>query len=156
MLRENEMNDTLERDDLMLLNAAMAGVLEPVPPPAALKAQILTAVRGIPQDSVLIRAAEGRWSKVADGVRVKALSFDKERNTATLLMVLEPGSTLPEHGHHGAEQTFVVSGSCRIGAISLRAGDFHAAGAGSHHGTVVSDEGCELLLVVDKDDCLAA
>ena len=89
------MNGTLERDDLMLLNAAMAGVLE-------------------------------------------------------------PGSILPEHQHHGPEQTFVVSGSCRIGALSLRAGDYHATGAGSHHGTVVSDEGCELLLVVDKDDCLAA
>lgn len=150
------MNEMLERDDLMLLNAAVAGVLEPVAPPPALKAQILTAVRGIPQDSVLVRAVEGRWTKVADGVRVKALSFDKERHTATLLMVLDPGATLPEHGHHGAEQTFVVNGSCRIGAMALRKGDFHAAGAGSHHGTVVSDEGCELLLVVDNDDCLAA
>lgn len=150
------MNEMLERDDLMLLNAAMAGVLEPVAPPPALKAQILFAVRGIPQDSVILRAHEGRWTKLADGVRVKALSSDKARHTATLLMVLEPGSILPEHEHHGPEQTFVVSGSCRIGALSLRAGDYHATGAGSHHGTVVSDEGCELLLVVDKDDCLAA
>jgi anti-sigma factor ChrR (cupin superfamily) len=150
------MNDVLDRDDLMLLDAAMAGVLEPVAPPAALKAQILTAVRGVPQDSVLIRASEGRWTKLARGVRVKTLSFDRERGTATLLMVLEPGTTLPEHEHHGPEQTFVVSGSCRIGTLSLRMGDFHAAGAGSHHGAVVSDEGCELLLVVDKDDCLAA
>jgi len=150
------MNEMLERDDLMLLNAAMAGVLEPVAPPPALKAQILFAVRGIPQDSVTLRAGEGRWTKLADGVHVKALSFDKERNTATLLMVLEPGSVLPEHDHHGPEQTFVVSGSCRIGALALRAGDFHATGGGSHHGTVVSDEGCELLLVVDRDDCLAA
>jgi putative transcriptional regulator len=150
------MTETLERDDLMLLNAAMAGVLEPVAPPPALKVQILAAVRGIPQDSVILRAVEGRWTKVADGVRVKTLSFDRERNTATLLMVLDPGSILPEHGHHGPEQTFVIRGSCRIGSLSLRVGDFHAAGAGSHHGTVVSDEGCELLLVVDKDDCLAA
>jgi len=150
------MNETLERDDLMLLNAAIAGVIEPVAPPPALKAQILFAVRGIPQDSVIVRAGEGRWTNLADGVHVKALSFDKERNTATLLMVLEPGSVLPEHDHRGPEQTFVVSGSCRIGALSLRAGDFHATGGGSHHGTVVSDEGCELLLVVDRDDCLAA
>src|SRR6266545_2418325 len=77
------MNEMLERDDLMLLNAAMAGVLEPVAPPPALKAQILFAVRGIPQDSVILRAHEGRWTKVADGVRVKTLSFDKARNTAT-------------------------------------------------------------------------
>ena len=150
------MNETLDRDDVMLLNAAVAGLIEPVAPPPALKAAIMTAVRGIPQDSTLVRAHEGRWTKVADGVRCKTLSFDRQRDTATILMVLEPGSTLPEHGHHGFEQTFVVSGSCRIGALSLRAGDFHTAGAGSHHGTVVSDEGCELLLVVDKDDCLAA
>ena len=150
------MNDTLERDDLQLLDNFFAAGLEPVAPPPALKALIMTAVRGIPQDSTILRAHEGRWTKIEDGVRVKTLSFDRERNTATLLMVLEPGSTLAEHSHHGAEQTFVVSGSCRIGSLSLRAGDFHTAGAGSHHGTVVSDEGCELLLVVDKDDCLAA
>ena len=133
------MNELLERDDLMLLNAAMAGLLEPVAPPPALKAQIMTAVRGIPQDSTILRAAEGRWTKVADGVRVKTLSFDRQRNTATLLMVLEPGATLAEHHHHGPEQTFVISGSCRIGAIHLRHGDFHCAGAGSRHGDVVSD-----------------
>ena len=150
------MNETLERDDLMLLNAAMAGLLEPVAPPPALKAQLMTAVRGIRQDSTILRAHEGRWTKLADGVRVKMLSMNKEQNTATLLMVLAPGSTLAEHSHHGPEQTFVVSGSCRIGALSLRAGDYHVTGGGSHHGTVVSDEGCELLLVVDRDDCLAA
>ena len=150
------MTDTLERDDLQLLGSVFAGGLEPVAPPPALKAMIMTAVRGIPQDSTILRAHEGRWTKIADGVRVKTMSVDRERSTVTLLMVLEPGSTLEEHRHHGPEQTFVVSGSCRIGALSLRAGDFHTAGAGSHHGTVVSDEGCELLLVVDKDDCLAA
>jgi len=150
------MNELLERDDLMFLDAAMAGVIEPVAPPPALKAQILFAVRGIPQDSVILRAHEGRWTKLADGVRVKMLSTNKEQKTATLLMVLAPGSVLAEHEHHGPEQTFVVSGSCRIGALSLRAGDYHAAAGGSHHGTVVSDEGCELLLVVDRDDCLAA
>lgn len=150
------MNDTLDRDDLMILSAAMTGVLEPVAPPPSVKAALMTAIRGIPQDSTILRAHEGRWTKVSDGVRTKTLSFDRDRNTFTLLMVLEPGSTLPEHSHHGPEQTFVVSGSCRIGTLSLRAGDFHTAGAGSHHGTVVSDEGCELLLVVDKDDCLAA
>ncbi|HKS21358.1 MAG TPA: cupin domain-containing protein [Thermoanaerobaculia bacterium] len=150
------MNETLDRDDLMILSAAMTGVLEPVAPPPSVKAALMTAIRGIPQDSTILRAHEGRWTKVADGVRTKTLSFDRDRNAFTLLMVLEPGSVLPEHSHHGPEQTFVVSGSCRIGALSLRAGDFHTAGAGSHHGTVVSDEGCELLLVVDKDDCLAA
>jgi anti-sigma factor ChrR (cupin superfamily) len=150
------MNDTLDRDDLMILGAAMSGVLEPVAPPPSVKAALMSAIRGIPQDSTILRAHEGRWTKIANGVRTKTLSFDRNRDTATILMILEPGSTLPEHGHHGFEQTFVVSGSCRIGALSLRAGDFHTAGAGSHHGTVVSDEGCELLLVVDKDDCLAA
>ncbi|HEY6139424.1 MAG TPA: cupin domain-containing protein [Thermoanaerobaculia bacterium] len=150
------MNDTLDRDDLMILGAAMTGVLEPVAPPPFVKAALMSAIRGIPQDSTILRAHEGRWTKIADGVRTKMLSFDRNRDTATILMILEPGSTLPEHSHHGFEQTFVVSGSCRIGALSLRAGDFHTAGAGSHHGTVVSDEGCELLLVVDKDDCLAA
>jgi anti-sigma factor ChrR (cupin superfamily) len=150
------MNDTLELEDLRLLDAAMAGVLEPVAPPPALKTQILTAVRGVPQQSTLVREHEGRWKKLCPGVTVKTLSFERERGTATILMAFEPGAVCPAHDHRGPEQTFVVRGSCSIGPIGLRAGDFHSAEAGTHHGDVMSEEGCMLLLVVDKDDYLAA
>jgi len=84
------------------------------------------------------------------------LSVDKERGIATIMLRIAPGAILPAHDHRGAEESYVVSGSCRIGSVSLKQGDFHHVDAGQHHGTVVSDEGCTLLLVVDVNDYLAA
>ncbi|HYM61074.1 MAG TPA: cupin domain-containing protein [Thermoanaerobaculia bacterium] len=150
------MTDLLALDEIALLDSLIAETIEPIAPPAALKTQIVAAVRGVPQGSSTVRADEGGWSQVAKGITVKTLAFDRTRRTATLLMKFAPGSAMPEHDHHGPEQSYVVSGSCHIGSVSLRAGDFHTAPAGSHHGAVVSDEGCLLLLVVDQDDCRAA
>jgi len=89
-------------------------------------------------------------------VTVKPLSVDIERDTATILMMFEPGARVPAHDHAGAEDSFVVSGSCRIGESFLLKGDFHHADAGTSHAEIVSDEGCVLLLVVDREDYLAA
>jgi len=150
------MTNLLAIDQLALLDYVVAEAIEPVAPPPALKAQILSAVRNVPQGSTLVRKDEGTWSSAAPGVKVKTLAFDRARRTATLLMSFEPGAAMPEHDHHGPEQSYVVSGSCHIGSVYLRTGDFHTAPAGSHHGAVVSDEGCVLLLVVDQDDCRAA
>lgn len=150
------MNDVLEIEDLALLDSHVSETIEPVPPPAALRQQILDAVRDVPQNSRTVRGDEGKWTRIADGVTSKVLAFDRQRRTATLLMSFAPGAVMPAHDHQGPEQSYVVSGSCRIGSIYLRAGDFHQAPAGSHHGDVVSDEGCVLLLVVDEADCRAA
>ena len=87
---------------------------------------------------------------------VKPLSVDAERDTATILMMFAPGARVPAHDHAGAEDSFVISGSCRIGESYLLKGDFHHADAGTRHAEIVSDEGCVLLLVVDREDYLAA
>lgn len=150
------MTEVLELEDLTFLDSLVAETIEPVPPPPALRQQILDAVRGVPQNSRTVRRDEGTTVHVAEGVTSKVLAFDRERHTATLLMTFARGAVMPAHQHHGAEQSYVVSGSCRIGSIYLRAGDFHQAPAGSHHGDVVSEEGCVLLLVVDEADCRAA
>jgi anti-sigma factor ChrR (cupin superfamily) len=151
------MNETLTREDLEALDGIVAESIDPIAPPPELRRRILEAVRTVPQNSRTVRGDEGRWMPLPfPGVRVKTLSVDDERNSATILMMFDPGARLPEHDHHGDEQSYVVSGSCRIGAVHLRQGDFHRAGAGSHHGDVVSDEGCVLLLVVDAEDYRAA
>jgi len=151
------MTDVLTRDDADLLDSIVAESIEPIAPPPQLRRRILDAVKGVPQNSRTVRAGEGRWRVLPfPGVRLKTLSVDEERGTATILLSLDPGARLPAHDHHGDEESFVVSGSCRIGSIHLRQGDFHRAGGGSHHGDVVSDEGCVLLLVVDAEDYRAA
>ena len=151
------MNEMLTREETELLDGIVAESIDPVAPPPELRRRILDTIRATPQNSRTVRSDEGRWQPLPfPGVRVKTLSVDDERNTATILMMFDPGARLPAHDHRGDEQAFVVSGSCRIGAVHLRQGDFHRAGAGSHHGDVVSDEGCVLLLVVDAEDYRAA
>ena len=151
------MTEVLTHDEMELLDSVVADSIEPVAPPPDLRRRIVDAIRGTPQDSRTVRSNEGRWMLCPfPGVKVKTLSVDEKRGTATILVSLDPGSRLPAHDHHGDEESFVVSGSCRIGTVYLRQGDFHRAGEGSHHGDVVSDEGCVLLLVVDAEDYFAA
>jgi len=151
------MNEILTGDEMDLLDGIVAESIDPIAPPPELRRRILDTIRATPQNSRTVRQDEGQWKVLPfPGVKMKTLSVDEERGTATILLSLDPGSSLPAHDHHGDEQSFVVSGSCRIGTIHLYQGDFHRAEAGSHHGDVVSDEGCLLLLVVDAEDCRAA
>ena len=150
------MSETLTREEICFLDAVVAEAIIPVDPPAWLRARILGAVTETPQNTRTVRSAEGRWFDFVPGVTVKPLSIDVERDTATILMMFEPGSRVPAHDHAGAEDTFVISGSCRLGESYLLKGDFHHADAGSTHGEIVSDDGCVLLLVVDREDYLAA
>ena len=150
------MTDTLTREDLALLDQLTAKTIEPVVPPSAIRAKVLEAVRATSQldesvpgehESRTLRADEGRWSTLAPGARMKRLSKDLVRKTVTCLLELDPNALAPAHDHEGTEDTFVVRGSCRIGALGLSIGDFHHVEAGAHHGDVIaSAEGCLLLI----------
>jgi anti-sigma factor ChrR (cupin superfamily) len=151
------MNETMTAEDFADLDDLVAEAIVPVAPPAFIRERLLAAIAGIPQNSQTVRADEGRWVTLPKcGVQLKKLSHDKSRGTVTLLMLLPAGSSVPAHGHHGPEDSYVVEGSCRIGGIALAKGDFHHVEAGEQHGTVVSDEGCTLLLTVDERDYRAA
>lgn len=150
------MTDALSNEDLRLLDSVVASTIAPVDPPPFLRDRILGVVRDTPQNTRTVRASEGRWLHLVPGVTMKKLSVDKDRGTATILLSLVPGAHIPGHDHHGPEDSFVISGSCRIGSTSLHAGDFHHADGGTHHSDLVSDEGCVLLLVVDYADYKAA
>lgn len=139
-----------------MLDEIVAESIAPIDPPTALRARILGIVSETPQNTNTVRANEGRWLRLVPGVTVKPLSEDTERGTVTMLMTLEPGSRVAEHDHSGPEDSFVVSGSCRIGTTYLSIGDFHHADAGTRHGEIVSEDGCVLLLVVHRADYLAA
>jgi anti-sigma factor ChrR (cupin superfamily) len=150
------MNEQLTADELTSIDELIAQSIEPVAPPASVRSQILNTIRNVPQNSLTVREEEGRWKAILPGVDMKRLSRDQKRGTVTVLLRFQPGSTLPEHDHHGNEQTYVLEGSCCIGSVGLAKGDFHQVDAGEHHGTVISKEGCTLLLVVDEADYRAA
>ena len=154
--------DVLTQDEMEVLDRIVAETIEPVEPPASVRAHILAAVRRTPQldesipgehESRTVRADEGNWRSCAPGVRTKKLSKDVARNTLTMLLDLDPGAILPAHDHDGGEDSYVIRGSCRIGAVALYAGDFQHVDQGAHHGDVIaSDEGCLLMLTVDLAD----
>jgi anti-sigma factor ChrR (cupin superfamily) len=156
------LSDTLTAVELELLDRITADTIEPVEPPSEIRARILALVRRTPQldeslpgehESRTVRADEGNWRSCAPGVRTKKLSKDAARGTMSFLLELEPAAILPAHDHSGSEDSYVIRGSCRIGAVALYAGDFHHVDAGAHHGDVVSSsEGCLLLLTVDLAD----
>ena len=154
--------NTLSTDEIELLDRIVAESIEPVDPPAAVRASVLAAItkrrqldESVPGDheSRTVRETEGNWRSCAPGVRTKNLSKDPKRGTLTFLLDLDPNAILPAHDHEGSEHSYVIRGSCRIGAVALYAGDFHQVDAGAHHGDVVaSAEGCLLLLTVDLAD----
>lgn len=148
------MTDELFDRELDELGPLMAESLDPVTPPPAVRAAVLAAIRN---PGRTVRATEGKWyAQPVAGIEVKPLSVDRRRGIVTLLMKFAPGAVYPSHEHGGAEECFVVSGSCRIADVHLNAGDFHHADAGSHHAPVISDNGCTLLLVIDEHDYVAA
>lgn len=100
-----------------------------------------------------LRSGEGTWKAgPVPGTRVKLLSMDRARNSATLLMRVDPGARYPAHHHSGGEDCYVISGEILVGGQRLHAGDFHRAEADSEHGVLASDTGAEVLLVVSAAD----
>lgn len=87
-----------------------------------------------------------------EGVWVKNLAKDTDRNYAMMLMKMAPGAVYPSHNHTGSEQCYVLEGTANVQGHILNAGDFHHAEAGSHHGAISTETGTKLLLVVALED----
>jgi anti-sigma factor ChrR (cupin superfamily) len=108
------------------------------------------------RDVVCVRAVEGPWQPVAPGVAARALYVDPDRNSATMLVRMEPGSAYSAHRHAGAEQCFVLEGDINDGERTYHAGDFQCKAPGSVHGIQSSQNGCLLLIVSSLNDELLA
>jgi len=147
----------MSHEDLEFLDRIAAEAISPVTPPAGIRAQLLETIRRTPQrddsvprpeESLTVRAGEGTWKTIAPGARTKKLAKDGRR--VSFLLDLDPGAVVDAHDHGGGEDSYVIRGSCHIGALGLSAGDFHHVEGGAHHGDVVaSDEGCLLLITLE-------
>ena len=99
-------------------------------------------------DFLVVRSGEGRWKKTPDdGVFVKVLFVDKDRDTVTTLVRMEPGASIPRHRHRGAEQCLVLEGDVRSGAYAMTAGDFNCSLRGSVHDELTTEHGALLFIV---------
>ncbi|NNE83839.1 MAG: cupin domain-containing protein [Alphaproteobacteria bacterium] len=91
--------------------------------------------------SVTIRAAEGGWERLAEGIEKKTLYFDKAARSESYLLRVAPGAQLPSHKHRATEECIVLEGSFDIGDIHLEPGDFHVMEADTRHPVIFSPQG---------------
>ena len=97
-----------------------------------------------------VRADEGEWREVQEGVLIKQLFIDNKSGIATALVRMMPGTSLPRHRHGKAEQFYVLEGDCTVQGEELGPGDYHCAGPGSIHATTYTVGGTLLLLVAPE------
>lgn len=160
-------------EELRDYESVAAQLAPPVEPPPSARAKLLARVAREPRDGgggggegarapgrqgpsqfvgptefLVVRGGEGEWVETADaGVSVKLLFVDKERDTVTTLVRLQPGARITSHRHLGVEQCLVLEGDVLSGGLVLHAGDFNCAMKGSVHDEIYSERGALLLLV---------
>ncbi|MGZ5986946.1 MAG: cupin domain-containing protein [Caulobacteraceae bacterium] len=130
---------------------AMASLDMAVPavtPPASLWARIearLAAAETIGVPAVAMeRLEEGRWRRLAPGVRMKKLWGER-----TLLIECEPGAVVPAHRHRSFEHSLILSGDVTSDEGDYSAGDYQGMPAGSQHGAWSTRTGCRVLIQYD-------
>ncbi len=113
---------------------ALLSASTPVTPPAGLRAQVLERVRQTEKqtDFITVKETQG-WKELIPGITVKRLCIDEHAGTKSFLLRAQAGMSLPGHAHQGFEECMVLEGEFTMGELTLRAGDYHAAPAGSSH-----------------------
>jgi anti-sigma factor ChrR (cupin superfamily) len=142
------------RPDPRVRERLMARISGAEPDPGV---QVWRSWRRPPSESIhVVRALQGEWQKVCDGVVAKQLYADPERDSVTMLIRMDPGSTYPPHRHAGAEQCLVLEGDVRVGNLVLHAGDYQVCASDSVHEVTSTERGCLLLIVSSQHDQLIA
>ena len=103
-------------------------------------------------DVHVVRHGEVHWESVRPGVWAKRLYVDRQRDTVTMLIRMDPGASWLPHRHGGPEQCFVLEGDLHDGDLLVTAGDFQCAAQGSVHGAQWTTSGCLLLIVSSLRD----
>jgi len=150
-------NDVVEFDDILALALAEAAAVGSPAPHPGLRGKVLGRVR----EATAPAGFDFQWSKddvwlphPVPGIRMRVLAVNKSRGYATLLFDVAPGTRFPPHHHVGAEECYVVSGSLFTCGRRLVAGDFVHADAGTDHGELWTEEGCQVILVVPPEEHL--
>ncbi|HEX5733156.1 MAG TPA: cupin domain-containing protein [Blastocatellia bacterium] len=94
-----------------------------------------------------VRADEGGWHELEEGIHVKQLFVDNKTGMVTALVKMSPGTHLPRHRHIETEQLYILEGDCHVQGEVLGPGDFHCATPGSVHDTTFTIGGTLFLHV---------
>ena len=80
------------------------------------------------------------------GNSAKTLLVDRRPGLLTVLLKMEPGAVLPDHGHVQIGQTFAIEGALVCGEGTCSAGNFVWRPAGSRHSACVPNGGLMLAI----------
>lgn len=106
-----------------------------------------------PPEVRMIRKEDQEWiSLPVRGAQIAELSARKEDGFAMSMIEIAPGTEFPEHDHHGVEMAYILEGDLEADGVTLQAGDFFRADAGTHHGTHRSPSGCRALIVTANEN----
>ena len=102
-------------------------------PPAGLRTKVLQRIGLDDGRNFLTLPATQGWQELIPGIEFKRLFIDERAGTKSFLLRARAGMSLTEHGHQGFEECMVLEGEFSMGGLSLRAGDYHMATAGTVH-----------------------
>ena len=91
------------------------------------------------QRLLTVRAKQGVWRTLKQGVRYKTLWEGKQGNS--VLVEFAPGASLPPHRHNWLEEGIVLAGGLQTESLELGVFDYQASPAGSRHGAIASRQG---------------
>ncbi|MGH9936928.1 MAG: cupin domain-containing protein [Blastocatellia bacterium] len=97
-----------------------------------------------------VRLEQGKWKRLADGVFIKTLFVDQEKDEVTSLVKLEPGARFPSHRHTGIEESIVIMGDCHVNGEALAPGDYRRASAGTTDSEITTVNGTTYLVIAPR------
>lgn len=87
-------------------------------------------------------------ASILPGFRTKTL---RESDTLHIQIAqLDPGASIPEHDHPGAEDMYILTGHLQTEGRLLGPGEFIHFDPGSHHHGAFSMDGCHVLMIISK------
>jgi hypothetical protein len=122
---------------------------EAVAPPAGLFDRILAGIGQRSQQlpgTFTVRALEGRWQTIAEGVERKMLWAKGPNDRKTFLLRMRAGAHYVAHHHEDDEECLVLSGDLTFDTLTLREGDYHLARGGASHPSATTVGGCMVLI----------
>ena len=149
---EKELKTFTEVVEYLLYDAA------PLQVPAGLEGRLFAKIKkekrkkNTDDGFLYVRNDEGEWVEIMNGVKIKNLYRNPERNYATLLVKMDPGATFPDHVHTDTEECYVIEGDLKMGGRVFEKGDYIRAEAHSTHESISTENGCFLLIAASEEN----
>ena len=104
-----------------------------------------------------VRGGQLDWlPAAAPSVERKPLFSDAGRGYHTQIVRMQPGAKYPRHRHSEVEEIYLIEGDLNLSGVTMHAGDYCRADAGSIHDDIYTQRGCVFLVLSSEQDELLA